>query len=296
MSAGPVSSKPPSLFEDEEVTVVRRTPLPAVLEQSGETRTPVPSANDDEWTEQEWRSFLGNYVAPEIEYKTASASRRQLLAKLVVEEHRYKVRNLAYSFTRALPRDMDDLIQAGLEGLCIALHEFDPARGVPFWGFARYEVRTQIKKCLEKRSLFEKPLNRSVSRKARLEHSGEKPIRGERRPAHLELSEDLSSSNNPEEAVGDREAMAHLYEFIGQLSDEDRNLLLRAERTLEGARPNPSWKTRRHRALVKMAREYVRAGESDLVPSDVDRAGVATLKSDNNEHLLRRDHKDVPTE
>lgn len=64
----------------------------------------------------------------------------------LVLEHQPLVRRIARHCARMLPYwlEEDDLVSAGQLGLIAAADKFDPARGIPFAGFAYYLIRGRI--------------------------------------------------------------------------------------------------------------------------------------------------------
>lgn len=60
---------------------------------------------------------------------------------LITEDHIRMVRSMGTKMARKFPRERDDLVGAGLEGLTHAARAFDGTRGVEFGAFAQQRVR-----------------------------------------------------------------------------------------------------------------------------------------------------------
>ncbi|HCD27484.1 MAG TPA: FliA/WhiG family RNA polymerase sigma factor [Gammaproteobacteria bacterium] len=71
------------------------------------------------------------------------AYKRQQQDSAAVTEHYTMVKRIAYHLKARLPSHivLDDLVQAGMEGLLQARNAFDESRGIEFEGFAKSRVR-----------------------------------------------------------------------------------------------------------------------------------------------------------
>ena len=86
-------------------------------------------------------------------------------ADLCIATHHLLVRRIAHAFERRLPAgiDLDDLVQAGLIGLCEASHNYDPSQGASFTTYATIRIRGAILDEVRRSDW----VPRSVHRKAR---------------------------------------------------------------------------------------------------------------------------------
>lgn len=205
---------------------------------------------------------------PEREYRTASTPDecRKIQAKVI----KAYARRVASFVRRRVPReDREEGEQVGAIGVMLALEKYDPARGVPFWGFARNYVLHEIQRWREVAA----PRSHDAKRDAHIIR--QIPVRLD------DVSHLIVEALTAEEIVSEAELLSRVKAFVQSLSREDAALLLceKRERKEGGVASGNNARSRGYLSLVERARAFVigedgtdgSAMASSSVPRSADR-------------------------
>lgn len=106
----------------------------------------------DDITQESWEEYRQN---PTKEFQIH-----------VLETYDYIPRTIAYSFARKKPHllDVDDLIQAGREGLIQAIARYDPSKNAKFNTFATFRIRGAILDQINKVDWTPRPVRERIKK------------------------------------------------------------------------------------------------------------------------------------